>query len=162
MYLVVHLSHGAADLKQSAAGIIRHGVVSKDTAPDLAGKGDDRLQKIEGFIQRIPCRFLRIPLSVLFYFSGSLQKRHDLKKLAHAENASDLQPFGRAADVPDSSKGQTAFLVNAAKCVGGLCLCLYDICKRIGRHERFTELFCACGCGMLCQYMNNLIIFQFF
>ena len=78
VHLVVHLTHGAANLQKSAAGVVRHGVVREDAAPDFAGKGNNGFEQLERFLKGVFCRIVRLSLSVLFYFSGGLQKRHDL------------------------------------------------------------------------------------
>ena len=104
MHLVIHLTHGTADLQKRCAGVICHLIIGKNTAADLRSQCRNRIQKLKGFIQRIPTGVVGFPLSILADLTGSLQKGHDLQELSHSQNTADLQTLQRTADIADTTK----------------------------------------------------------
>ena len=88
--------------------------------------------------------------TVFLHLPGSLQKGHNLAQFTHSENTADLQTFYRAADITDTSEGDTSLLPDPAKRVGGLRLSTLNFPEGRDGDKFRTFLFGSHGCGMFC------------
>jgi len=154
--------HVSTDLTEAAAGIIADLIFGKDTSADFCGKRCQWFQCLKHSVQRVRERISALASGIGFDTVGIFQQTADGKKFTDSERTSDLQTLQGTAHVFDASERNISLLEKAGECI--LCLGLHmsdfiNICRRF---QLRTDFFSHGRRSLVCQHMDDFIIFKCF